>query len=360
MQKNLSGFKTLFTLLVAAVLIWYYSDLVYFIAVAIVLSIVMRPVKQLFQRIQIKNLQIGNTLASILSLLVMLLLIVGFFAFVGPMIVNQASLISTIDTGLVGEYFRAEIDSLFDWLYAYKIIDPGQDLGALIEKQVQGLVGLANFSFVFGRLISTASSIFMAVFIVLFLSFFFIKEPWLIKRFILFFTPKKFEAKIEHIITTSRHMLTRYFIGLLAEITAMSILISVGLQLMGVHNALLIGFLGGLMNIIPYLGPLIGAAIGLFLGIVYVLSMHMFDQLIFTFFAIIGSFVAANLIDNLFLQPIIYSKSVKAHPVEIFLIIIMAGKFAGIVGMIAAIPVYTVVRIVVRQFSHKEINLPLQ
>lgn len=351
MKIKFSVIKSLILISFLAVLIYFYSDVFYFIAIALVISIITRPLKQGLLKIRIGRFKFNNTLASVISLLAIVLAITAFFVYVGPLIIKEASQISNIDLSVLEDYFQGRINQLTHLLREYDIIQSEQDLSLLIEEQLKSVIDLASFSFVFGRLISTASSIFMAIFMIFFLSFFFIKEPEIIKQFARVLTPAGYEQKVEQILSDSRKMLSRYFIGLLIEITAMVLLISLGLQIMGVHNALLIGFLGGLMNVIPYLGPLIGAAIGLLLGLIYILSMYMFDQIVYTTFAILGSFVVANLIDNLLLQPLIYSKSVKAHPVEIFLVIIIAGKFAGIIGMIAAIPVYTVLKIMYRQFS---------
>ena len=104
------------------------------------------------------------------------------------------------------------------------------------------------------------------------------------------------------------------------------------------------------MNIIPYLGPLMGGAIGVVIGIISNLGINAFDMIMPNTLEIIGVFVAANVVDNFVLQPTIYSKSVFAHPIEIFIVILMAGNIAGVVGMIIAIPTYTLIRIVARQF----------
>ncbi|MEZ5197758.1 MAG: AI-2E family transporter [Bacteroidales bacterium] len=76
----------------------------------------------------------------------------------------------------------------------------------------------------------------------------------------------------------------------------------------------------------------------------------MYEDIIPISTIIVGTFLVANLIDNMILQPLIYSTSVKAHPIEIFLVILMAGSLAGIPGMILAIPGYTVLRIIAKQF----------
>ena len=144
-------------------------------------------------------------------------------------------------------------------------------------------------------------------------------------------------------------MLTRYMFGLISEVLCMMTLIFIGLSIFGVKNALVIAVMGGLMNIIPYLGPLMGCALGVVIGIISNLGIGNYNMILPNTLEIIGVFVGANLIDNFVLQPMIYSKSVFAHPIEIFLVILMAGNIGGVVGMIIAIPSYTLIRIVAKQ-----------
>jgi predicted PurR-regulated permease PerM len=86
------------------------------------------------------------------------------------------------------------------------------------------------------------------------------------------------------------------------------------------------------MNIIPYLGPLIGGAIGISLGIISTLAGGSYNEILPLILKLLGTFIVANFIDNNILIPVIYSRSVKSHPLEIFLIIIIGGGIAGIVG----------------------------
>ncbi|MCK9271121.1 MAG: AI-2E family transporter, partial [Bacteroidales bacterium] len=137
---------------------------------------------------------------------------------------------------------------------------------------------------------------------------------------------------------------------LMIELTTMVTLLSLGLTLFGVENALLIGFFGGLMNVIPYLGPIIGAVVGVILTIFTALSTGMISDLFSLILIVVGVFFVSNLIDNVVLQPLIYSNSVKAHPVEIFLVILIAGSIAGIAGMILAVPTYTILRVIAKEF----------
>jgi predicted PurR-regulated permease PerM len=163
-------------------------------------------------------------------------------------------------------------------------------------------------------------------------------------------TPDEQIDNMKDVLHNSKALLIRYFQGILLEVLIMMTLESTGLLIFGIPNALLIGFFGGLMNVIPYIGPIIGASLGIVLVVLSELSLGNYDMVLTSVIIVIAIFGGANLIDNMILQPQIYSKSVKAHPVEVFLAIILGGKIAGITGMILAIPTYTVIKVIARQF----------
>ena len=120
------------------------------------------------------------------------------------------------------------------------------------------------------------------------------------------------------------------------------------------ESALGIGFLAGLLNIIPYIGPVIGGVVGSVMCIIlkYCGSASVGLDVSFWVFVIIlvCIFVAAQMVDNFVLQPLIYSTSIKASPLEIFIVMLLAGTLGGIVGMVVAIPCYTVCRVVALRF----------
>jgi len=171
-----------------------------------------------------------------------------------------------------------------------------------------------------------------------------------ISNAIMLLVPEKYNTEAINIISNTRRLLTRYFIGMFISITIMIIFISLGLSLFGLRNAVLIGLLGGLMNIIPYLGNVIGVVIGLVLGLAEVLSTGEFDRILPVTIVVIGVFVTANLIENLIIHPLVYSSSVKAHPLEIFVVLLMGGIIGGVLGMMLAIPAYTVLRVIAKEF----------
>jgi predicted PurR-regulated permease PerM len=130
-------------------------------------------------------------------------------------------------------------------------------------------------------------------------------------------------------------------------------LITIGMYIIGLKNALIIGVIAGMMNVIPYVGVFIGGAIAILLGLSGNLDMDFYSGMLPLAGKISLVLICINLLDGMLLQPTIYSNSVKAHPLEIFLVIMISGSIAGIPGMILAIPSYTVLRIIAKEFFSK-------
>jgi predicted PurR-regulated permease PerM len=148
-------------------------------------------------------------------------------------------------------------------------------------------------------------------------------------------------------------MLSHYFVGLFIDIAFVSLTVTIFMWIFGIKNAFVIGCLAGIMNVIPYIGPIITLGFAMLLGISGCIEYNQYELISSTIFKIIVILISTNLIDALIVQPTIFANSVKAHPLELFLIILMAGALGGVVGMIIAIPTYTLIRIVAKEFlSH--------
>lgn len=294
-----------------------------------------------------------RSLSAAITLFVMVLIVGLFITIIVPLVVQQANVISTIEPAALVEHFQEPIDKVNTFLHENGMIEPDQTFANSIENQIKSFISFDSFTSFFTGLATATGNIFMGVFIILFLTFYFLMEENLVKDFILLLTPEEHVENIERVMHDSKILLVRYFHGIMLEIVIMMTLESAGLLIFGVPNAILIGFLGGLMNVIPYLGPIIGAALGIILASLSELSMGNYDMLLITIVTVIAVFAGANFVDNFVLQPQIYSKRVKAHPVEVFLVIILGGKLAGIAGMIMAIPTYTVIKVIAREFAQR-------
>jgi predicted PurR-regulated permease PerM len=115
---------------------------------------------------------------------------------------------------------------------------------------------------------------------------------------------------------------------------------------MEVSDALIIGLIMGVMNVVPYAGPVIGASISSLLSIVAPID----GNILFTILVLLSTIVVVKLIDDFIIQPTLYSERVQAHPLEVFLVILVAGYIGGVWGMLLAIPLYTILRVFAREF----------
>ncbi len=346
-RKLLAG---LFSASLLCVLAWYFSNITWYILISAVLSFIGAPVVSFFDRMTIRNWSIPHGLSTLFALLTIFLLFIIVFSLFVPLIATEARVISSLDIQQLSEAMGRFSDSIESWLLSMKLIEPGQQIDDLLLSQLEPFLGMATFGNIFKNIVGFAGSFLMGVFSILFITFFFLKDDKLFMRIVLLFVNESAEEKVHGIIDRVKHLLSRYFQGICIQLGIMMLQLSLGLYLFGVPNALLIGVFGGLLNVIPYIGPIIGMITGIILTALGYVALADYTLIMPAAIKVAGVFLVANLIDNIILQPFIYSNSVKAHPLEIFLVIIMAGTLAGIAGMVLAIPAYTVIRIVGSEF----------
>jgi Predicted permease len=132
------------------------------------------------------------------------------------------------------------------------------------------------------------------------------------------------------------------------------ILIDIGMTIAGIdfQQALVMGLILGILNVIPYVGPWLGLFIAITMGVASHIQMDFKTVVVPLIYYMIIVEAITHLIDNILIQPVIFSNSVKAHPLEIFIVILAAGFAAGIPGMILGIPTYTVIRVFAREFFY--------
>jgi predicted PurR-regulated permease PerM len=257
-------------------------------------------------------------------------------------------------------YFDSNpVDALNTWLIAtFPSLGRDFDMTAIVMDKLKELVSFNNVSGIVGSVASVVSSAFVGLFAVVFISFFFIKDNTLFEKIISAFVPEKYESTLDKTLKDIKQLLSRYFLGLLIEMIGVALVDFLGLWLIArlpVSYALAIAFIAGLLNVIPYVGPLMGEAVGVVIGVMLKFGTGAgLDVNIWIFALIIlAVMLSAQLIDNFIYQPVIYSTSIKAHPLEIFIVLLMAGHIGGTVGMLVAIPAYTVVRVIAIRFFYR-------
>ncbi len=331
-------------------MLWYFSNIVAYFLIALVLSMIGRPLVKLLGKVRLGRFRIPHVLSCLIALLFIISIFALFISIFIPLVTKQAALISRIDLDGLSQNLRETLIWAENAMHNTGLLKRDMTLVAFINENLENLINLDRVSMFLNNILAFAGSLFVGIFSIMFITFFLLKEDHIVSGIILLIVPQKYHTETKNVFTESKHLLTRYFIGISIEVLTMITLISTGLTIFGIENALLIGFQGGLMNVIPYLGPVIGTSIGVVLGITTIISAGMFDQILPVILIIIATFVGSNLIDNVVLQPYIYSSSVKAHPLEIFIVLLMGGGLAGFVGMILAIPTYTIIRVIAGQF----------
>jgi predicted PurR-regulated permease PerM len=340
-------------LAICGFLIWRFWFIAVWLLVAAVISFIGQPFVQFFDSLHIKKWKFPHSLSALFSLVILVLLFFGFLSIFVPLILKQADTISRIDVNQLAENLQGPLQWLDDKLHEFAVIPVDQTLQDYIVIKAKSLVNLGNVTTLLSNFFSVAGTVFVGIFSILFIAFFFLKDENMFEKILLLLIPVKHHRATREVITDSKSLLKRYFIGVVLELIGLMFIIAIGLWIFGIHNALLIGFFGGIMNIIPYLGPIIGSVIALTLGITSTLANGAFNELLPVVLKLAGVLIGANFIDNNILVPLIYSKSVKSHPLEIFLVIIMAGNLAGLLGMLLAVPVYTILRVIAREFFYQ-------
>jgi len=342
--------RTWFFLISAALLVGvafaYFSNIIVYLIIAFIISMIGKPLVHVLE----KKLRIPNTWSCLITMIVFACLFVGFALLAIPLISSQIHAFQQINFSEISKDLSLALSNFQDYLWKYGLMSRDHTLEQSMTEGIHALINSIHFEAVFSNILSVLSGLFIGVFSVVFITFFFLKDQSLFYEILLLFVPERYEKHAENIIENSQKLLTRYFGGLLIEVVSMMILLSTTMWILGVKNAILLGFLGGLLNIIPFLGPVIGAILASLLAYIAALSGGYSPDLIWIVVKVFAAFGACNLFDNFVIQPIVYSRSVFAHPLEIFLIIMMAGTLAGIKGMILAIPVYTLGRIVAKEF----------
>lgn len=337
-------------------IIWYFIHIVAYILISAVIALIGRPMVELLGRIRIYKFKLPKWFRALTTLLLIWAIFITFFRIVIPLVVNELNALSSIDTQKVLASLEQPITQLENIIEKYEV--NGDNRFTVNEFLSQKAGSIFNASFVssmFSYFAAALGNLFVAFFSISFISFFFLRDERLFAEAILSMVPDKHEESFKHAMNSTRQLLMRYFIGILGQITGIFTLVTIGLTIIGIDFSLslLIGLIAAILNVIPYIGPIIGSSIGILIGIATHLDLNFYSELLPLIGWMLLVFIIVQLTDNLLFQPLIYSNSVNAHPLEIFLVILIAGSLAGIPGMILAIPAYTVVRVFAKEFFNK-------
>lgn len=343
-------------LVIVAWFCWYFRSVLIYVVLAFIVSLIGLPLVRLMRKVKIKGKSAPDWLLAIVAILVVLgglILVVTQIIPVVVSIIREASIFSNmrLPKGNMVESINKWIAGIIPGL------NPDYDSVGKVMDYLKGVSSSLPITGIIGSVAGLVADVAVGLFSVSFISFFFVKDEKLFGNIVAALTPDRLESSVRVAIKDIEHLLSRYFVGLILEMAGVALIDFLGLWAIariGFGYALGIGFIAGILNIIPYVGPLIGEALGVLLCVVLKYGAGVGLDVNIWVFAIIvlAIMLTAQLVDNFVLQPLIYSTSIQATPLEIFIVMLIAGHMGGAIGMLAAIPTYTVVRVIAGRFFY--------
>ena len=329
---------------IALILLFVYKiqSVIVYIAIASVISLIGRPIVLFLRR----RLKFKNALAVIVSMVFLIGLLIGLVLLFIPLIVEQGQNLALLDI----DQLQGNVENLYREAIAYLDINNIDVEQSIKDSNVLSKIDYSLIPNFLNSFVSGLGSFSIGLFSVLFISFFFLKDSRLFENGIMTFIPEGNESRWKNSSVKIKDLLSRYFIGLIFQILILFIIYTIGLMIIGVENALVIAFLCALLNLIPYVGPMIGVFLMVTLTMTSNLGESFRDVILSNAFWVFVVFAIGQLVDNFVSQPIIFSKSVKSHPLEIFLVILIAGILFGVIGLIVAVPAYTAIKVILKEF----------
>lgn len=338
------------SLVFLSLIFYFFSEIVGYIIMAWVLSMVGAPLMNVMKRIKIYAWTPSSSIRAVITIctfIVVAILIIWLFI---PLVISQATSISQVNYLAIAQSLAEPLERLNARLSELGLVSGKQSPSEEIMSVLRRWFEPADISRFFGSMISFAGNLIIGIFSVIFITFFFLREEGLFKEFIVNVFPESYSNHVKSVIDEISTLLTRYFGGILIQILLITMIVGALLHFIGVRNALLIGLFAGIINVIPYIGPFIGALVGVILTVSSSLDMDFYTQLQPILFKVVGTFIIVQLLDNFIFQPFILGSRVLAHPLEIFIIVMVGAKMGGIPGMILAIPLYTILRVIAKVF----------
>lgn len=318
------------------------QSVIIYIAISIVIALIGSPIIRFLKG----RLKFPNSVAVITTMLFFLGILTGIISMFIPLIIKQGENLSLLNI----EQLQTNIEQLLIQINDYflslniDILNEFKNADLFKLKNVKAIPDLLN------AVIGTIGNLSIGLFSVIFITFFLMKDTHIIENSVYALVNDKSEPKIRNALMSINHLLSRYFIGLVLQILILFAMYLIVLAIFGVENAIVIAFLCALLNLIPYVGPLIGGFLLMFLTMSSNLGQDFQTEILPTTIYVMIGYVVAQIIDNNVSVPIIFSKSVKSHPLEIFLVIIIGGILFGITGMIVAVPTYTAIKVILKEF----------
>jgi predicted PurR-regulated permease PerM len=347
----LKAIGTLVVIAIVLYLLYQIQSVLIYLLVSLILTLIGKPIMSFLKT----RLRFPNSVATVATLLFFFLLIIGFISLFIPLILSQSESLSLLNTTKIEQNINQLLHQIVVFLDNHNI-----DSARFLKET--NFSSKIDFNFVpelLNTILNTISSFGVGLASVFFITFFFLKDKIHFIETLKKLIPDSHETQVLNSLDKINHLLSRYFIGLLLQLGIVFILYLIVLSVFGIPNAFIIAFLCAVLNIIPYVGPLIASIIAAILTMISHLGNDFQTVTLPTTIYILIGFWIVQLIDNNVSQPLIFSKSVSSHPLEIFLVILIAGFLFGILGMVIAVPLYTILKVIGKEFFPNNVVIQL-
>lgn len=333
--------------------LWYFRNIVVYVLIAGVLSLIGRPLVDLLNHIRVWKFAMPKWLSALLTVIVIWGMIFFSLSIFIPLVSGQVEQFSSIDSNKIMQLVESPIQKV-EGLIAFFDSDLANEVPVeeYIRMKISKVLSATFIQDFLQSVLGVFGNLAVAVFSITFITFFFLKDERLFYDSIMMWIPDGYSDGARRALSSIKRLLIRYFIGIIIQSTCIMILITIGMSIVGLdfQQAITIGLIIGTLNVIPYVGPWLGGIIGIIMGVASNLDMNFTTVILPMVSYMLLVIIITQVIDNVVFQPVIFSNSVNAHPLEIFIVILAAGSIAGVAGMILAIPSYTVLRVIGKEF----------
>ena len=337
--------KSLAVIVGIFLLFWFVfkiKALILYIGIAAVISLLGRPVVLFLKR----RLKFRNTLAAITTLLLVIATVSLLIRIFVPIIIEQSKNIQDIDFDMV----KRDLNELNIQASEYLGVEQINIIEAIKRTEYVQNFNLEIIPSFIDIFFGNIGGFVVGLFSVLFISFFLLKDEMLIAHTVTAFANPGREQRFLSVLNKVKELLSRYFLGLLLQIMILTLFYSVLLLYLDINNAIAIALICAFLNIVPYLGPLFGSVVMMLVVVSNNLGADFSSELLPLLIITLSGYTVAQIFDNLITQPVIFGKSVRSHPLEIFIVILIGGYLFGVAGMILAVPTYTTLKVISKEF----------
>lgn len=250
-----------------------------------------------------------------------------------PIIVFQ---ISNLSASFDSEHMSAMLNKLSDSISRQiPFLKPGA-----VNQRVNGIMTEAAKSA--ESMATSFIGIAASLIIVPFITFFLLNDYYKMQKALIENVPNKYFEMALNVMSKLEEQISKFIRGTCIESFVVAILYTISYNVIGIKYAIVLGIIGGVMNIIPFAGPFIGALPVLAVSVVQYGDLSMLVPIAI-------STIIVQQLDQLLVQPTVFSKIMNIHPLNMFLVILIGGELLGIMGMVLSIPIYTIIVVTARE-----------